>query len=78
MSNCGLNFCSKIFDNFVTAILGVLGADFGCDSEAGRHRHAEKVHFGEVRAFAAEEIAHGGIAFCFAVSKCINSFHSVN
>ena len=45
------------------------------DGEAGRHGHAEKVHFSEVGTFAAKEVAHACVAFCVAVAECIDSFH---
>ena len=62
-------------DYFIAAMLCVLVADFGSYGEAGGHGHAQEVHLGEVGAFAAEEIAHLGIAFGFTVTECINSFH---
>ncbi len=40
-----------------------IGADFGCDCEAGGDWQTDSRHFGEVCALAAEEIAH----FCVAV-----------
>jgi hypothetical protein len=39
------------------------------DGEAGRHRDAETVHLGEVRALAAEDLAHVGAAIRPAVSE---------
>ena len=62
-------------DHFVATMFCVLVADFGSDGEAGGHGHAQEVHLSEVGAFAAEEIAHLGIAFGFTVTECINSFH---
>ena len=63
------------FYHFVAAVLCILVADFGSDGEAGRHGHAEKVHFSEVGTFAAKEVAHACVAFCVAVAECIDSFH---
>ncbi len=56
MSYSSFNVFADSFYNFIFAILGVLGAHFCGDSETGRHRHAEKVHLGEVSAFTAKEI----------------------
>ena len=35
-----------------------VGADFGGDGEAGRHRQAERRHLVQIRALAAEQILH--------------------
>lgn len=75
VGNSVLNFFLDAFHHFFFAVLGVFGADFGCDCETGRHGHAKEVHFGEIRAFTSEEVAHVGIAFSFAVAKQIDSFH---
>ena len=42
------------------------------DGEAGRHGQAQIGHFGEVRAFAAEQIAHLRLAFGLAVAERVN------
>jgi len=44
-------------------VRGVIGARFGRDREARRHRQARVRHFGEVGALAAEDRLHRGIAF---------------
>ena len=46
----------------LAAVLIVLGAGFGGNGEAVRHRHAEVGHFREVRALTAEELPHGAVA----------------
>ena len=51
-----------------------VGADLGGDGEAGRHRQAEIGHFGEVRALAAEQIAHVGLALGLAVAEGVDPF----
>ena len=54
------------------AVVVVVGADLGGDGEAGGNREAEVRHLGEVRALAAEEIAHGALALGLAVAEGIN------
>jgi len=57
----------------VGALVGVVvGADFGRDREAGRHRETDAGHFGEVRAFAAEEGLHRAVAVSFAVAPGVD------
>src|SRR6185503_9925925 len=59
----------------VALIVGIeIGADFGGDGEARRHRQAEACHLGEVRALAAEEIAHVGAAFRGAAAETVDPF----
>src|SRR6185503_753260 len=59
----------------VALIVGVeIGADFGGDGEARRHRQAEARHLGEVRALAAEKIAHIGAAFRGAAAETVDPF----
>ncbi len=77
MCDCSFHVIGDAFYHFVTSILGVFVANFCSDSKAGRNGHPEKVHFGEVSAFAAEEVSHICVAFCFTVTECIYSFHSI-
>ena len=60
--------------NFFTAILCVFIAHCCGDGEAWRNWHAQKVHFGKVGAFAAEQVPHFGITFGFAVAEGVDSF----
>ena len=56
----------------------VLGAGFGGDGEALRHRHTEVGHFREVGALAAKQLAHVAVAFgeqvYILVRHCVNPF----
>ena len=70
-------FLVKALHHFSLSILSVFGADFRRDGEARRHGHTQQIHFGQIGAFAAQEIAHRGFAFSFAVSKRVDSFHWV-
>ena len=54
------------------AVVVVVGADLGRDGEAGRHRQAEIGHLGEVRALAAEEVAHRRLALGLAVAEGVD------
>ena len=57
----------------VALLVGVkVSADLGRDREAGRHRQAEVRHLGEVRALAAEQILHVGLALGRAVAKGVD------
>ena len=47
----------------LVVVLIVLRAGLGRDGEALRDRHAEVGHFGQVRALAAEQLAHFAVAF---------------
>ncbi len=47
----------------LTAVFIVLRAGFGGDGKALRHGKADIGHFGQVGAFAAQKVAHLGIAF---------------
>ncbi len=64
-----------VFDNFILAILGIFCADIGSDSETGRHRHAQLIHFSEVGTFTAEDVTHRSIPFSLAVAECKDFFH---
>jgi hypothetical protein len=54
------------------AVVVVIGADLGGDGEAGRHRQSEVGHLGEVRALAAEEVLHPGLALRLAVAEGVD------
>ena len=54
------------------AVVVIVGADLGRDGEAGRHRQAEIGHLGEVRALAAEELAHRRFALGLAVAEGVD------
>ena len=56
------------------AVLIVMGADFRGDGEARGDRQAQIAHLRQVRALAAEQVLHGGLAFRLAVSERINPF----
>ena len=53
-------------------VIGITG--LGRDREAWRHGQAGVGHFGQVRAFAAQQIFHRGVAFGFAIGEQINIF----
>ncbi len=54
----------------ILMVIGVMvGADFGRNGEAGRHRQAEIGHFRQIGAFAAKKVLHGAGAFSLAVAK---------
>ena len=72
-----LDLTFDILHDLVATILSVFAAYFGGDGEARRNRHAQEIHLCKVGAFAAQEIAHRGVAFCFSISKRIDSFHLV-
>ena len=69
-----LHITFYFIDDVVAAILVVFVADFCCDSETGRHRHSQQVHLGQVRTFAAEQVAHRRIAFSFSVAEGVDGF----
>ncbi len=54
------------------AVCVVIGADLGRDGEAGGHRQAQIAHLGEVRALAAEQIAHSGLTLGLAVAERVH------
>ena len=57
----------------IGALVGVVvGADFGRDREARRHRETDAGHLGEVRAFAAEEGLHRAVAVSFTVAPGVD------
>jgi len=47
----------------LVVVRGIVGARFGRNREARRHRQVRVGHFGEVRALAAEDRLHRGVAF---------------
>ena len=54
-----------------------IGADFGGDGEARRHRQAEVGHFGEVGPLAAEQVAHRARALGLAVAEGVDPLRHV-
>ena len=58
----------------LAVVLVVLRAGFGRDGEALRDRHAEVGHFGEVRALAAEQLAHMAVSFREQVNVFMRHF----
>jgi hypothetical protein len=48
-------------------------AGLGGDGEARWHRQANTRHFGEIGAFAAEQVAHNGAAFILRAGKVVHS-----
>ena len=50
----------------------VVVAGFGGDGEAGRHRETGLGHLGEAGALAAEQIAHGAVAFSLTGAEGID------
>ena len=72
MGDSFLHIALDVFNHFIAAILGILVADFCGDGEAGRHRHAQQIHFSKVSTLAAEDVAHPGITFGFSVAECID------
>ena len=74
MSYGRFNLFGEVFHNFVATIFGVFGANVSGNGETRRHGHAQKVHFGKVGAFAAEQVPHFGITFGFAVAEGVDSF----
>ena len=63
----------KFFDFFLTHFI-IFITSVCCNGETWRNRYTNQVHFGKVRAFTTKYFSHLGIAFCFSVSECINSF----
>ncbi len=53
-------------------VIGVIVANFGRKREPGRDGQADVGHFGQIRAFAAEQILHIGAAFRLAGTKEID------
>ena len=53
-------------------VLVKIAADFGCDRESGWDRQTDPSHFGEVRAFAAEQRLHFPGAVGKPIAKVIN------
>ena len=56
----------------VASFLVVEGAHFGGDGEPGRHGHANKVHLGQVGAFATQQVFHRGISVGFTIAEEVN------
>jgi hypothetical protein len=50
----------------------VVGADFGGDGEARRHRETDAGHFGQVGTLAAEQGLHGAVAVSLAVAPGVD------
>ena len=71
--NAGLDLALKLL-RIGPLVLVVVGADFGGDGEARRHRQADAAHLRQVRAFAAEQRLHAAVAVGFLVSKQVNVF----
>ena len=55
----------------LAAVLIVLGARLGGNREALRNRETDVGHFGKVRAFAAEKLAHGSVALAEQVNVLV-------
>jgi hypothetical protein len=51
-----------------------MAADLGGDGEARRHQEAQRRHLGQVRALAAQEIAHRGVTVGRTAAKAVNPF----
>ena len=51
------------FGSDLAAVFIVTGAGLGSNGEALRHRHAQVGHLRQVGAFAAQQFAHGTVAF---------------
>ena len=64
----------EYFYDFLLPYLIVFIANISCNSKTGRHRYADKIHFGEISTFATKSLSHLGIALSLPVSKSINSF----
>ena len=54
-----------------------ISADFGRDREPRRNGQTDARHFGQVRAFAAEQRFHFSVAVGFAVAEIINVFRGL-
>ena len=68
-----MNLLVDFLRNFV-AVFEEEVADFCRDGEARRHGHAGLAHFGESRAFAAEDVFHLAVAVGRASAKRVNVF----
>jgi hypothetical protein len=51
-----------------------MGADFGGDGEAGRHRQAKLAHLGQARTLAAQQVLHPAFAFGLAAAEAVDPF----
>ena len=55
-------------------VVVIIRTNFCCNRKSGRNGQTDLVHFSQVGTFTAQEITHAGVAFGFAVSKCIYPF----
>ncbi len=55
-----------------------LGAHLGGDGEAGRHRHADVGHLGEVGTLAAEQVLHVFVTLGLAAAEEIHALHALS
>ena len=62
LGQSGVNLLDDILADGL-AVLIVAGASLGGDGEALRHRKTDLGHLGKVRALAAQQVAHAGVAF---------------
>ena len=62
LGQSGVNLLDNILADGL-AILIVAGASLGGDGKALRHRETDLGHLGKVRALAAQQVAHAGVAF---------------
>ena len=60
--DCGIDLCLDIRVDLPVVIV-ISRAGFGCDGKALRDRKTQFGHFREVRALAAEQIAHARVTF---------------
>jgi len=61
-------------DRICSFVRPVVGADFGGDGEAGGHRQLKLAgHFGEVGAFAAEQLFHRTVTIGFTVAEIVDA-----
>ncbi len=73
MSHACLHFGTEFIGEALAGLV-VVGADLGGDGEARRHQQPERRHLGQVRALAAQEIAHPGVAVGAAAAEAVNPF----
>ena len=55
-------------------VVVIICTNFSCNRKSRRNGQTDDIHFCQVSTFTAEEISHAGIAFRFAVTKCIYPF----
>src|SRR5690606_38812209 len=53
-------------------VFGVVGADLGRDGKARRYRKPQIAHLGKIGPLAAEQVPHGGGAFCLSIAEAVN------